>query len=324
MEFRAWIQKAWNRGLPLIIIQCLVMLQFVADKFMVELTAAIGKAANKGLDALEYFAGCAVVTAALRARKYVTLPLDIVINKWLHNMSEPEGFAYSLWAATQAIPGALCMLAPVCSSWVWVCRSSSGRRKNNPMGNLALPWVREANQQVSRVCIILRVLILKAVFWVLEQPMSSLLALHDRFVELATEFCIHKVYMAMGAYGALTRKPSFLYSTFPQIAELKKKVPQGVKFNTRLAIRKGRAVTGKRAALKKSQEYPKGFGEAVARLYRKHERDIKIAAAGIQEADRTPVSFHDICGGLEGDLWEDADMPSVLLWLSKRSPQGPA
>jgi len=47
-------------------------------------------------------------------------------------------------------PNTLVWLAPVCSSWVWVNRHTSGRSKAIPTGNPAVPSVQQGNQMTSR------------------------------------------------------------------------------------------------------------------------------------------------------------------------------
>ncbi len=72
----------------------------------------------------------------------------------------------------------------VCSSWVWMCRSGTHRSHVNILG-AATDTVQNANAMVSRVIMLfqLAVALGHAVF--LEQPITSLMELHNRFQDLS-------------------------------------------------------------------------------------------------------------------------------------------
>lgn len=50
------------------------------------------------------------------------------------DMSSMAGVQMFLDAMSRCAPNSLLWLAPECGSWVWVCWSTSGRRRNNPDG----------------------------------------------------------------------------------------------------------------------------------------------------------------------------------------------
>ena len=119
-------------------------------------------------------------------------------------------------AALKAKPGANYHFGLVCSSWVALCRFSSGRAFLAPHGNEELPWVEAGNRMVSRrallrqnfhevVCelslaclcsvlmahylyprfiLIAYLLMSRGAHWTLEQPASSLMYRHRRFQEM--------------------------------------------------------------------------------------------------------------------------------------------
>ena len=115
--------------------------------------------------------------------------------------------------------------ATVCSSWVFLNRSSSKRFDVCPLGFPPEPqYVLDANAMVS----------IMALFWmwgiaaktctVLEQPLSSLMERHPRLVQ------VHGVLgkrwfactTAMGAFGGPTEKATNLYSDSPYVHRLRR------------------------------------------------------------------------------------------------------
>ena len=75
-------------------------------------------------------------------------------------------------------------------------------------------------------------------------------------------------------------------------------------------------VTGNKTALKDSQAYPPAWGTGVARLYQKNEEKIKQAACAAKVNDNDDVHIRDLlCVPWGDELWEQANMSSVLEWL---------
>ena len=72
------------------------------------------------------------------------------------------------------------MTGIVCSSWVYICRGTSGRKRWKPLGDQSKDFVKNGNLMVSRLAVILRILHAKGVFVIVEQPASSLMIYHPR------------------------------------------------------------------------------------------------------------------------------------------------
>ena len=56
----------------------------------------------------------------------------------------------AMLAALKLRPGSLGVLAPVCSSFGFLCVSQSGRCFENPLGNRDVPWVAASNVMAAR------------------------------------------------------------------------------------------------------------------------------------------------------------------------------
>lgn len=72
----------------------------------------------------------------------------------------------------------------MCSSWVWMCRHTTGRSELNVMGRGSATTL-NANIMVSRVVLLFRLAVARGAAAIIEQPVSSLMYLHDRFQDLS-------------------------------------------------------------------------------------------------------------------------------------------
>eukprot|EP00969_Alexandrium_andersonii_P142862 6315503-Alexandrium_andersonii.AAC.1 len=79
------------------------------------------------------------------------------------------GFLQALAYATRLRSRGLSWWATVCSTWVWVSRGSTGRSSMTPLGawSTSKP-VQEANEQVTRMCLIVLYLASKFCLFCLE------------------------------------------------------------------------------------------------------------------------------------------------------------
>jgi hypothetical protein len=85
------------------------------------------------------------------------------------------------------------ILAPVCASWSWMSRSSTGRSLIEPLGSDTSPSAIEGNEMVSRVIMVLKLIIARGCIFVLEQPSGSLMSQHPRFQTFLGDHSIWKV-----------------------------------------------------------------------------------------------------------------------------------
>jgi hypothetical protein len=143
--------------------------------------------------------------------------LDALAMDW----NSAAGFANAIRYILRLKRGSFCMLAPVCSTWVFVSRGSTHRSHAYPMGNTGFSSVRDGNKMVSRVALAIYLLNAKQCFWILEQPMSSLLMLHIRMQQLMDSGAsVYRAFVWLGAYGHTSPKPTYLYSSHDFVAEL--------------------------------------------------------------------------------------------------------
>ena len=105
----------------------------------------------------------------------------------------------------------------MCSTWVVMSRGSTKRSENNVLGQTKYPSVKHANLMVARSGLLMALAMLRLMCFMLEQPHSSLMALHPLMqwvARVATTLPAGKwveVSTYMGAYGGDRPKRSKLY-----------------------------------------------------------------------------------------------------------------
>jgi hypothetical protein len=102
---------------------------------------------------LEFLAGDQAVTKGLRLRGFVGDPIDVRLNAD-HDLLTPCGFLVAVVLIFSVCKGGLVWLAPPCSTWVWMSRSSMADIRHltgghlDPLGNRDNPNVERQNMLV--------------------------------------------------------------------------------------------------------------------------------------------------------------------------------
>ncbi len=264
-------------------------------------------------DAVEFFAGQRRICKALRLHGLSAVPFDKFTIDNRMDLESSQGFSLALAILLSVKPGGLVWLAPVCSSWVFINRSTSMRSPLLPTGNTALPHVQRGNLQAARCAALIWLAEFLGLAWVVEQPKTSLLHHSDRFAELLGKIPCHRTAAVLGAFKAATLKPLWLLSNKAWTKELgKPRVPKNHHFTNCTYIKKHGRVTGIPKTLKMSQTYTRRFGRAVAALHVQHLREH-------QDPEGQGHLFAHTHGLLrmqhEDDFWQDAKLPEVEEYL---------
>ena len=235
-------------------------------------SASNGPSCSRNFKCVEYFSGVGNVARAFDSRNLRSRTYD-VIDDPREDLNTPEGLLMALFLACCLMPGGLAHWATVCSSWVFMSRSSTGRDKDT-FGNGSITC-QEANMQVSRMIAIVMLLECLGVHWILEQPMTSVMLDLELWQLIPRHAYLAKTFTWMGAFGAGTRKPTFLLSTSPWARSLKRTLPrswQGAQQHEPTAttsisgLDNRRGVTGG-PGLKRTQAYPIMYGVEVLRSW---------------------------------------------------------
>ena len=204
----------------------------------------------------------------------------------------------------------------VCSSWIFMSRGSTGRSEFNILGR-PTGCVLSANQMVSRASLL---------FWlghtlghtvVIEQPASSLMALHPRLQTIIGFITVYKVKTFLGHFRAESPKPIMLLSNCAHIGgvnkyKLRNWLPASQNVTKTSVGSDGvHRVSGDKG-LKETQTYPDGFGRAVALFFQEHWAETGRKSL---ETLRTAPQLLSILGVLSApvlDTWPDAVLILVL------------
>ena len=204
--------------------------------------------------------------------------MEILLDSEYMDILSPKGFVFGLILALKCkTRDSFGMIATVCSTWVFLNRGTSGRSVWNPLGDLRQPSVRAANVMVSRMVLLKYVLEAKRVFWLLEQPASSIQIEHTRFQEFLSNMQVaqtpvHKTFTWMGAFNARSAKGSYLYSTNTAVALFARTLPAGFKATNSEVFhmhvdQAGRNRVSGGAGLKSTQGYTSEFADATIAVF---------------------------------------------------------
>jgi hypothetical protein len=184
-----------------------------------ETTCPTGPEGPRSADFAEFFAGDAEISKHLRAFGFEGFSYDLRHGEFMDILTA-VGFLTCLNMVRKLKPLGLAWFAPPCSSWILISRGKTGRNKLRPKGRTNRLANKRQNTLVSRVCCILEYLSKRSVYWVVEQPTSSVMFELARFELLLRRHNARRVSFPMGAYGAESLKPTVLWGTWPGLADL--------------------------------------------------------------------------------------------------------
>ena len=182
------------------------------------------------------------------------------------NIMSAAGFTKACRLIMHTQAGGMCWVAVVCSSWVWISRSGSGRSSQRAEGDLNIPRIRSANKMAMHSVLLMMLAWRRGPTIFLEQPLSSVLGSFTPMKELLDWTMRESVTTSLGAYNAESEKLIKVWSTSQYVADLKRK---RTSTGTTLATCVAGKVTGKSKELNNSSAYPLLFGQEVARIMRR-------------------------------------------------------
>ncbi|CAK9095839.1 unnamed protein product [Durusdinium trenchii] len=189
--------------------------------YLVSLMFGIQSLSFDPLEDLETFSGCMSITRAEWEARRAAVPMDVVLSSD-HDILSDVGYANMLHQVLRLRPGSGKFTAPVCSTWVFMSRGSTGRSSQRPLGKQEYKSVQDANIMVARVVILLLLCEARKIWWMLEQPVNSLLERHPLFEAFLRLPSVHvrRLTTAMCWFGGRTRKPTWVYSSHPEVSEI--------------------------------------------------------------------------------------------------------
>ena len=269
---------------------------------------------DRNFSAVEFFSGVATIASAfnscveLTTRGLTAKTYDIIDDATHQNLNTPAGLLTALWFASRICRGGLSHWATVCSTWIFMSRSSTGRSSQNIWGRLSSERCAEANAQVARMVAILMLIEALNAVWIVEQPMTSLMHEVPYFRYLPKFSKMVKVHTWMGAYGGRTRKATYLLSGSQFTKRLKRKLPATFRArdNDRTSIQHTSGSDSRKAVsggpgLKETQAYPVAYGSAVLDAWESNQEEAtendaeSISDSDYQEVDFEHAKFHEAC-----------------------------
>lgn len=150
-----------------------------------------------------------LVPGAQAGRKAV--PFEILVGGDCMDFCSPAGFANAVYQTLRTSPGGGALHAPVCSTWVFMSRGSTLRSPTRPLGRGDSQKVADGNLHVARCGALPRCA--KGIFWLLEQPSTSIMETHPSFQKMLKILHVRKLIFDMKDFGANTQKRTILYSS---------------------------------------------------------------------------------------------------------------
>ena len=228
-----------------------------------------GEPPVRALDFLETFSGDVSMTRGMRQLGFIGAAMDLRVNP-NHDLMTQAGFLVTLKLLSRIRPGGLFWAAPPCSSWVFLNMGTSGRRAYREAG----AWETNAkikcqNALAARVAALCFLASTRGVWWLVEQPSSSLMFGYLPWACVAEGLRPSVIRTHMGAFGGPTAKLTLIAGTAPFLQDLKRSLsPEDSarieELQIRTAIKAGGGGVHGSKDLKATQSYPLQFGTAVA------------------------------------------------------------
>lgn len=167
---------------------------------------------TRALDSLDIFAGKGNFCAECQAGGKTSMTVDILHDKKNHDILTRTGFFYVLQCILTMVEYGMILCGPPCGLFVFLSASYHRRSMDFPYGDQSKPKIRGANQLVINLIVLLAVAHKRKIFFVMEQPASSVLWIFpelDRFWRFLEGVRTHTW---MRKFGHPLPKPTVLFS----------------------------------------------------------------------------------------------------------------
>ena len=121
----------------------------------------------------EVFCGWGVVFAQCISLGLLGFYYDMEIGGKYHNILRGPGLLFLIQNILTIMSGGFVWFGTPCSTWVWIARGHTQRSSRNIEGNTCRLDVRQANRMVDIVAMLLNLIVVRGVFYLIEQPSTS-------------------------------------------------------------------------------------------------------------------------------------------------------
>ena len=264
-------------GFPLVFLNALTMIE-----------TFFPISSSQRTDMSELFSGVAYVAQAWTDNGMKASVLDELRHSLHEDLLSPEGFMSAIRHVRDIKPGGLAHVATVCSTWVYLSRASTGRSMSKPLGFRGSKVTEDANCMAARVSLLLIFMTAIGVWFLHEQPLSSLISCTKMFgwaknkARTTLQGSWDETFLWMGAYGHDTWKPTqiissgrwtrSLYKPLTPLQRFMLKPDSGVIHLPHNPSTMKRRISGA-DGLKSSQAYPMAYGQRVLQLWSDRTED---------------------------------------------------
>ena len=234
---------------------------------------------------LDAFCGTGRMAVSLQSLGFVGHTFDLACSDYQDILSV-HGQAMLLTMLLDIMSGGLAWFGIVCSTWVFMAMGHTHRSASQPWGDRGREDVVNGNIMAKYVGVLIELCSLRNVFWLIEQPSSSLILFYKpirrRVRSVKSRVLgagVERKFVWLGYFGHRMFKPTVLVGIAPWLRFLVSKKQRTAKIPlhwTRGTVREAGPRAGSfrvhgcktnAANLKKTQVYPWRFCAEFARLY---------------------------------------------------------
>ena len=234
------------------------------------------------LDAVELFCGSGNLCRHYLNHNLNARYVDILLGD---DLLSPEGFMRAFVLVLSIRAGGTLFAGFPCNTMIWLARGHTRRSRTRVEGDTSRDDVRAANELCKRLVCLLRVAVILLVWFLIEQPSTSLLWYQPSFFAFLLSrptmlgYRVVKHHVWQSFYGHELPKSTHLVGIYPLVKTLRTPMPQSRRtkqmetsaWYSWYQVRNGklkRRFMGKKEGngLKRTQEYPDRFADALALL----------------------------------------------------------
>ncbi|CAL1174247.1 unnamed protein product [Cladocopium goreaui] len=130
------------------------------------------------------------------------------------------GFILAVNYVRHVVRAGVAWFAIPCSSWVFMSQGSTKRHVLRPKGSTKMRSTSEGSRLARRLMYLMELCYRKGIFYVVEQPISSLLFQYGPMRKMLRRHGACRVTTWLGAFNAQTLKPVVLWGTCPFLEKL--------------------------------------------------------------------------------------------------------
>ena len=292
---------------------------------------------------LDMYMGRGHIKDEAERRGFQALGFEVLDDAVLQNAMTLQGMITMLLYCMRLGSTGVSHWGTVCSSWVFLSRSSTGRTKSNIRGYNSCLAARTGNTQVGRMVLALLLLQVRGACWILEQPNSSIMYLHHAMQWLWRRYPWVTVGTNMGAFGGPTPKPTKLRSNKAWVGRMRKTASAEDKARFKeskdtpnlMTARQltphadGRKrVSGAAQGLKDSQIYPIGYAQHLVTSYVEEQcSGNAVSAPAVIVSDSSSESDYpevpDMTQEDNACPWRDLDIGGLEVMMNQRPNRMP-